>query len=93
MRIGRKVWQNECGGTVAGLTSWNAGENFASLGIGHFIWYPAGRADRSRKAFLPLFATWSGAEQNCQNSCLGEKQKLAHGIRARNFSPPRRAQK
>jgi hypothetical protein len=27
---------------VAGLTAWNAGENFASLGIGHFIWYPQG---------------------------------------------------
>jgi hypothetical protein len=40
MHIGRKIWQNECGGTIAGLTSWNAGENFASLGIGHFIWYP-----------------------------------------------------
>lgn len=38
--IGRKVWQNECGGTVAGLTSWNAGEKFGSFGIGHFIWYP-----------------------------------------------------
>jgi hypothetical protein len=36
------IWQNECAGTVAGLTSWNAGENFASLGIGHFIWYPKG---------------------------------------------------
>jgi hypothetical protein len=42
MGIGRKIWLNECGGTVAGLTSWNAGENFASLGIGHFIWYPTG---------------------------------------------------
>jgi hypothetical protein len=42
MRIGRKVWQNECGGTISGLTSWNAGEDFASLGIGHFIWYPKG---------------------------------------------------
>ncbi|HSV63887.1 MAG TPA: hypothetical protein VLH83_11140, partial [Chthoniobacterales bacterium] len=31
-RIGNKIWRNECGGTVAGLTSWNAGENFASLG-------------------------------------------------------------
>ena len=40
MRIGRKIWQNECGGRVAGLTSWNAGEEFPSLGIGHFIWYP-----------------------------------------------------
>jgi hypothetical protein len=40
LRIGKKIWQNECNGTISGLTSWNAGENFASLGIGHFIWYP-----------------------------------------------------
>ncbi len=40
--IGKKIWQNECGGSVAGLTTWNAGEEFPSLGIGHFIWYPAG---------------------------------------------------
>ncbi len=40
--IGRKIWQNECAGTVPGLTTWNAGEEFPSLGIGHFIWYPAG---------------------------------------------------
>jgi hypothetical protein len=41
--IGRKIWKNECAGTVEGLTSWNQGEDFASLGIGHFIWYPAGK--------------------------------------------------
>jgi hypothetical protein len=41
VEVGRKVWQNECGGTVAGLTTWNSGEEFASLGIGHFIWYPS----------------------------------------------------
>jgi hypothetical protein len=40
--IGKKIWQNESGGTVAGLTAWNGGEEFPSLGIGHFIWYPAG---------------------------------------------------
>jgi len=40
--IGRKIWQNESGGRVSGLTAWNAGEEFPSLGIGHFIWYPAG---------------------------------------------------
>ena len=40
--IGRKIWQNECAGSVAGLTSWNGGEEFPSLGIGHFIWYPEG---------------------------------------------------
>ena len=47
--IGSKIWQNECGGTVSGLTSWNAGEDFPSLGIGHFIWYVAGRRGRSRR--------------------------------------------
>jgi hypothetical protein len=41
-RIGRRLWQNESGETVSGLTAWNRGEDFASLGIGHFIWYPAG---------------------------------------------------
>ncbi|WP_411827142.1 hypothetical protein [Luteolibacter sp. AS25] len=39
--IGRKIWQNESGGSVDGLTAWNGGEEFPSLGIGHFIWYPA----------------------------------------------------
>src|SRR4030095_9892577 len=34
--IRTKIWQNEGSGTIAGLTSWNAGEDFASLGIGHF---------------------------------------------------------
>ncbi len=41
--IGRKIWQNECSGTIEGLTSWNKGEDFPSLGIGHFIWYVKGR--------------------------------------------------
>ena len=42
LRIGKKVWQNESNGSITGLTAWNSGENFASLGIGHFIWYPEG---------------------------------------------------
>ena len=42
LRIGNRIWQNECNGSIAGLTSWNSGEEFASLGIGHFIWYPEG---------------------------------------------------
>lgn len=55
-RVGRRIWQNECGGTVAGLTSWNAGEEFASLGIGHFIWYPQGRSGPFAESFPPLLA-------------------------------------
>lgn len=52
--IGRKVWQNECGGTRDGLTSWNEGEDFASFGIGHFIWYPRGAEGPFEESFPPL---------------------------------------
>lgn len=42
LQIGYRIWKNECNGTIAGLTTWNKGEEFASLGIGHFIWFPVG---------------------------------------------------
>lgn len=61
--IGRKIWQNECAGSVAGLTTWNAGEEFPSMGIGHFIWYPAGfkgRFEESWPSFV-AFARQRGA--------------------------------
>src|SRR5262249_1942182 len=51
LKIGKKIWQNECNGTIAGLTSWNAGEDFASLGIGHFIWYPKGMRGPFEESF------------------------------------------
>jgi hypothetical protein len=53
-RIGQRIWQNECSGTEAGLTSWNVGEDFASLGIGHFIWYPKGQEGPFEESFPPL---------------------------------------
>jgi len=59
-RIGKKIWQNECNGTLAGLTSWNAGENFASLGIGHFIWYPKGAHGPFDESF-PGFVSFASA--------------------------------
>jgi hypothetical protein len=54
--IGRKIWQNECAGTVEGLTTWNAGEDFPSLGIGHFIWYVDGRPGPFQESFPLLLA-------------------------------------
>lgn len=59
-RIGNRIWQNECGGTLAGLTSWNTGENFASLGIGHFIWYPKGVRGPFDESF-PKFIEFAAA--------------------------------
>src|SRR6266704_3569946 len=54
IKIGKRIWQNECNGTIAGLTSWNEGENFASLGIGHFIWYPKGQRGPFEESFPKL---------------------------------------
>lgn len=62
--IGRKIWQNECAGSVAGLTTWNAGEEFPSIGIGHFIWYPTGFQGRFEESWpqFAAFARQRGAE-------------------------------
>jgi hypothetical protein len=42
-KIGQKIWLNETGGKTDAITSWKANEEFASLGIGHFIWFPVGK--------------------------------------------------
>ena len=39
---------------MEGLTSWNSGEAFASLGIGHFIWYPKGVSGPYEESFPGL---------------------------------------
>lgn len=57
--IGQKIWQNESGGKVTGLTAWNAGEEFPSMGIGHFIWYPAGFNGRWTESW-PEFVRYAG---------------------------------
>ncbi len=61
--IGRKIWQNESAGQVSGLTHWNDGEEFPSLGIGHFIWYPAGFNGRWTETW-PEFATYAASRGN-----------------------------
>jgi len=56
LAIGNRIWQNECAGTVSGLTTWNTGEDFPSLGIGHFIWYPPGKKGPFEESFPRLLA-------------------------------------
>jgi hypothetical protein len=52
--VGQRLWQNESGRSIAGLTAWNSGEDFASLGIGHFIWYPSGHRGPFEESFPRL---------------------------------------
>ncbi|MEB4592211.1 hypothetical protein VSS37_14565 [Candidatus Thiothrix sp. Deng01] len=41
--IADRIFTNESGGDPNKLVHWNEGEDFASMGVGHFTWYPAGR--------------------------------------------------
>lgn len=73
--VARKIWMNECAGTVAGLTAWNQGEDFASLGICHFIWYPRNQTGPFCESFPDVIAfflqrgvtipDWLIANRNC----------------------------
>lgn len=57
-KIGQKIWHNESGGKISGLTHWNQGEEFPSMGIGHFIWYPQGFNGRWTESF-PRFIRYA----------------------------------
>ena len=52
--ISEKIYQNECASNPKYLLHWNRGENFPSLGIGHFIWYPKGVEERCEESFPKL---------------------------------------
>ena len=54
--IAKKVWQNEGAGKDKYLIWWNKGEDFASLGIGHFIWFPKDHTERFREVFPMVVA-------------------------------------
>jgi hypothetical protein len=75
LAIGRKIWNNECGGTIEGLTTWNKGESFASMGIGHFVWCANKKSCPFSQTFPSLLRylqrnnvtlpTWLTAQSNC----------------------------
>jgi hypothetical protein len=52
--IGTRIFYNECGSNAERLITWNDGEYFISLGIGHFIWYPEGRIGPFHESFAEL---------------------------------------
>lgn len=52
--LGNKIWYNECRNSVEKLTFWKKGEQWASLGIGHFIWYPKNKKGIYEEQFPEL---------------------------------------
>ena len=94
-KIGQRIWKNECDGKVEGLTSWNSGEDFASLGIGHFIWYPVGKRGPFEESFPPLVAWlssrgvvlpgWLKKTKDCPWSTRAEFLKDSKGDRQKEL--------
>ena len=52
--LGEKIYSNECNANFECLTSWNLGEDFPSLGIGHFIWFRADQESTFEETFPQL---------------------------------------
>ena len=94
-RVGQRIWQNECAGTVEGLTTWNEGENFISLGIGHAIWYPENVEEGFIETFPMLMSymrdrgvnipAWMAPDQPCPWKSRAEFQKDFQSPRAREL--------
>ena len=53
-RVADLIFKNEAGGKKEGLISWNNGEEFLSLGIGHFIWFPKDLHSPFKESFPEL---------------------------------------
>lgn len=60
--VAGRIFRNETGGDVRKLVEWNAQENFAVLGIGHFVWYPVGKRGRYTETF-PAFLSYVEANK------------------------------
>lgn len=54
--IAEKVWNNETGSSIEKLLYWNPNEDFLSLGIGHFIWYPESKKTSFEEGFPTYLA-------------------------------------
>ncbi len=52
--IGDMVFLNECGKELDLIVCWNEGEDFMSLGLGHFIWYQKDKDNRFEESFPRL---------------------------------------
>ncbi|GLS90054.1 hypothetical protein GCM10007916_11210 [Psychromonas marina] len=62
-QLGQLIWKNEGQNKVEHLTTWNQQEDFPSLGLGHFIWYPTSEKGPFKEQFPALvdFMSENGA--------------------------------
>lgn len=82
--IAKKVWQNEGAGLDKYLVHWNEGEDFASVGIGHFIWFSRGHTERFREVF-PMVLVFMEERNVTMPEWLNSKTPLPWNSKAEFF--------
>ncbi len=83
--IAQKVWQNEGAGLDKYLVHWNDGEDFASVGIGHFIWFSKGHTERFREVF-PMVVDFMEEKGVKLPSWLNTKTSLPWNSKAKFYA-------
>lgn len=63
--IASRIFENETNGKLQYLTHWNNGEDFPSMGIGHFIWFPDGVDAPFDESFPTMLAYLKGLNDEC----------------------------
>ncbi len=63
--IASRIFENETNGKTEYLTYWGAGEDFPSMGIGHFIWFPEGVDAPFDETFPTMLAYVSERSSGC----------------------------
>ncbi|MEJ2275950.1 MAG: metallophosphoesterase, partial [Woeseiaceae bacterium] len=63
--IASRIFENETGGKLEYLTHWNEGEDFPSMGIGHFIWFPEGVDAPFDESFPRMLEYVKGEADEC----------------------------
>jgi len=86
--VAKKVWQNEGAGQDKYLVWWNKGEDFASVGIGHFIWFPKGHTEKFREVF-PMVVAFMEKKHVKMPSWLNSKTALPWATKSAFFQAKR----
>lgn len=73
--LGQQIYANECNSKYECLTSWNEGEDFPSLGIGHFIWFKSGQIEPFEETF-PALVRYLEAHQVDLPGWISEQDSL-----------------
>lgn len=60
--IAKKIHQNQRQDGKGELVKWNSADDFVALGIGRFVWYPAGKRGRYKETF-PAFLVYAESQR------------------------------